>query len=71
MARMPTLKDAVEQGQILFGGPESVFQQIMNIRAQIGAGILDLVLITQDDAKANRAIELFARKVLPRLHDME
>jgi alkanesulfonate monooxygenase SsuD/methylene tetrahydromethanopterin reductase-like flavin-dependent oxidoreductase (luciferase family) len=71
VARLPTLKDAVEQGQILFGGPESVFAQIMKIRDIIGAGILDLVLITQEDGKAQKAIELFASKVLPRLHDME
>jgi alkanesulfonate monooxygenase SsuD/methylene tetrahydromethanopterin reductase-like flavin-dependent oxidoreductase (luciferase family) len=71
VARLPTMKDAVEQGQILLGGPESVFAQILKIREQIGAGILDLVLITQDDAKARRAIELFASKVLPRLHEME
>ena len=71
VARLPTLKDAVEQGQILFGGPESVIQQILKIRELIGAGILDLVLISQDDDKARRAIELFAAKVLPRLHDME
>jgi alkanesulfonate monooxygenase SsuD/methylene tetrahydromethanopterin reductase-like flavin-dependent oxidoreductase (luciferase family) len=71
VARLPTLKDAVDNGQILFGNPESVLGQIMKIRELIGAGILDLVLITQDDGKANRAIELFASKVLPRLHEME
>ncbi|MGH6989053.1 MAG: LLM class flavin-dependent oxidoreductase [Stellaceae bacterium] len=71
VARLPTIKDAIEQGQILLGSPESVFQQILKIRELIGAGILDLVLVTQDDAKANRAIELFATKVLPRLHEME
>jgi hypothetical protein len=48
-----------------------VFQQILKIRELIGAGILDLVLISQDDDKARRAIELFATKVLPRLHEME
>jgi alkanesulfonate monooxygenase SsuD/methylene tetrahydromethanopterin reductase-like flavin-dependent oxidoreductase (luciferase family) len=70
VARLPTLKDAIEQGQILLGGPDSVLAQIMTIRERIGAGILDLVLITQDDAKASRAVELFATKVLPRLHEM-
>jgi len=71
VARLPTIKDAVDNGQVLFGGPNSVFQQILKIRDLIGAGILDLVLITQDDDKARRAVELFAGKVLPRLREME
>jgi alkanesulfonate monooxygenase SsuD/methylene tetrahydromethanopterin reductase-like flavin-dependent oxidoreductase (luciferase family) len=71
VARLPTLNDAIEQGQILLGGPESVLDQIMKIREKIGAGILDLVLVTQDDGKARRALELFGTKVLPRLHEMD
>jgi alkanesulfonate monooxygenase SsuD/methylene tetrahydromethanopterin reductase-like flavin-dependent oxidoreductase (luciferase family) len=65
------IKDAVENGQILLGSPETVMKQIGRIREEIGAGILDLIFMAPTDDKARHAIELFGTRVLPRLHEME
>jgi alkanesulfonate monooxygenase SsuD/methylene tetrahydromethanopterin reductase-like flavin-dependent oxidoreductase (luciferase family) len=69
--RPQSVKEGIELGQILLGGPETVLRQIERIRDEIGAGILDIVMIPQPNDKAVRSLELFGTKVLPRLHEME
>ncbi len=71
VGRPGAVKDAVENGQIMLGSPETVMKQIGRVRDEIGAGILDLIFMHPVDDKARHAIELFGAKILPRLHDME
>ena len=71
VGRPGAIRDAVENGQILLGSPETVMKQIKRIRDDIGAGILDLIFMHPEDDKARRAIEIFGAKMLPRLHEME
>jgi len=64
------LRDRIEQGQILVGGPETVVKQIARIRQEIGAGVLDCPLAAQLGDKTLRSIELFGTKVLPRIREL-
>jgi alkanesulfonate monooxygenase SsuD/methylene tetrahydromethanopterin reductase-like flavin-dependent oxidoreductase (luciferase family) len=55
------------------GGPDRVVEQIRRAREEIGAGVLDLSL--QDPGSGDtdgmmRALELFGRKVLPRIQEI-
>jgi len=61
------LKDQIEQGRILLGSPDSVLDQIDNIRRNIGAGVLDLTVTHQMGEKTIRSIELMAEKILPKI----
>jgi alkanesulfonate monooxygenase SsuD/methylene tetrahydromethanopterin reductase-like flavin-dependent oxidoreductase (luciferase family) len=65
-----SVRERIELGQLLAGSPETVIAQIRNIKEKLGAGILDLSLLTVGRDKALRAIELFGTKVLPRMHEM-
>jgi alkanesulfonate monooxygenase SsuD/methylene tetrahydromethanopterin reductase-like flavin-dependent oxidoreductase (luciferase family) len=55
------------------GGPDTIVEQIKRCREQVGAGVLDLSLhppgSTDVDALMS-AIELFGKKVLPRIHEV-
>ena len=55
------------------GGPDTVIEQIRRCRDEIGAGVLDLSLappgINHGD-RLMRALELFGKKVLPRIRDI-
>lgn len=62
--------DRIEKGQILVGSPDTVLKQIKRIRDEIGCGVLDLAVASQLGDKVPRAIELFGRKVLPRMHEL-
>lgn len=64
------IEDRIAQGQLLFGSPESVLAQARRIADEMSPGILDLVPAFQLGAATERSIELFGRKVLPRLHEM-
>jgi alkanesulfonate monooxygenase SsuD/methylene tetrahydromethanopterin reductase-like flavin-dependent oxidoreductase (luciferase family) len=64
------LKERIELGQILVGGPDTVLAQVRRIRDEIGAGILDLTLGAQLGEKTTRSIKLFGREVLPRMRDL-
>jgi alkanesulfonate monooxygenase SsuD/methylene tetrahydromethanopterin reductase-like flavin-dependent oxidoreductase (luciferase family) len=64
------LKERVELGQTLVGGPETVLSQIRTIREEVGAGILDLQFAPVGREKVLGAIELFGTKVLPRMHEL-
>jgi alkanesulfonate monooxygenase SsuD/methylene tetrahydromethanopterin reductase-like flavin-dependent oxidoreductase (luciferase family) len=55
------------------GGPDTIVEQIKRCREEVGAGVLDLSLhppgSTDVDALMS-AIELFGKKVLPRIHEV-
>ena len=54
------------------GGPDRVVDQLRRCREQIGAGVVDLSLQdpgTGDTDSMMRALELFGRKVLPRIRE--
>jgi alkanesulfonate monooxygenase SsuD/methylene tetrahydromethanopterin reductase-like flavin-dependent oxidoreductase (luciferase family) len=55
------------------GGPDRVVEQIRQCREQIGAGVLDLSLTdpgTGDTGAMLQALDLFGRKVLPRIREI-
>ena len=55
------------------GGPDRVVEQIRRCREEIGAGVLDLSLQDPgigDTGAMMRALELFGRKVLPRIREI-
>jgi len=60
----------VDKGQLLVGSPVTVLNQIKRISAQLGVGVLDLVVPSQLGDKALRSIELFGTKVLPRIREL-
>jgi hypothetical protein len=66
-------QQAVTQGLMFSGNPDTVFRQIMDFHAQVG-GFEHLILMgrsgfmTHDEA--TRGITLFAREVLPRLREV-
>ena len=62
-----SVRERIELGQLLAGSPETVLAQIRTIKEELGAGILDMNLLTVGRNKALRAIELFGTKVLPRM----
>ena len=64
------LKERVELGQLLVGGPETVLAQIRTIRGALDAGILDLNFLPVSRDKILRSIELFGAKVLPRMREL-
>src|SRR5579863_7234264 len=54
------------------GGPNRVVEQLRRCREQIGAGVVDLSLQdpgTGDTEGMMRSLELFGRKVLPRIRE--
>jgi alkanesulfonate monooxygenase SsuD/methylene tetrahydromethanopterin reductase-like flavin-dependent oxidoreductase (luciferase family) len=56
-----------------FGGPDTVVDQLRRCREVIGAGIIDLGFNTPgttDPAALLDALDLFGRRVLPRIRDM-
>ena len=55
------------------GSPDTVVEQVRRCREVVGAGVLDLSLHTPgstDLEPLTRALELFGRKVLPRIRDI-
>ena len=55
------------------GGPDTVVEQIKECRDQTGAGVIDLMFQTpslSDAGDLMNALELFGRKVLPRIRDL-
>jgi hypothetical protein len=45
-------------------------EQVRRIRDELGAGVLDLVVGAQLGERTLRSIELFGKKVLPRLREL-
>jgi alkanesulfonate monooxygenase SsuD/methylene tetrahydromethanopterin reductase-like flavin-dependent oxidoreductase (luciferase family) len=55
------------------GSPDTVVEQVRRCRAEVGAGVLDLSLHppgSSDVEALMRAVELFGKKVLPRIRDI-
>jgi alkanesulfonate monooxygenase SsuD/methylene tetrahydromethanopterin reductase-like flavin-dependent oxidoreductase (luciferase family) len=54
------------------GGPDTVVDQIRRCRAESGAGVIDLMFqVTGGDVDVlMRALEIFGKKVLPRIHEV-
>jgi alkanesulfonate monooxygenase SsuD/methylene tetrahydromethanopterin reductase-like flavin-dependent oxidoreductase (luciferase family) len=55
------------------GGPDRVIEQIRRCRDEIGAGVIDISLQdpgTGDTGAMLRALDLFGRKVLPRIREI-
>jgi alkanesulfonate monooxygenase SsuD/methylene tetrahydromethanopterin reductase-like flavin-dependent oxidoreductase (luciferase family) len=65
------IHERIENGQLLAGSPETILKQIIRVRDEIGAGMLDLSLgaATLGD-KTLRSIEMFGTKVLPRMREL-
>ena len=65
--RAAGLRERVESGQVVIGGPDTVVEQIARIGEELGVGVLDLVPAFQIGAPTRRSIEMFGREVLPRI----
>ena len=55
------------------GGPDRVLEQLRRCREEMGAGVVDLSLQdpgTGDVDGMMRALELFGKKVLPRVREL-
>ncbi len=63
------VRDQIDKGQLLIGGPETVIAQIRRIKDEVGAGVLDLIPGPPGGEKAMRGIELFGTKVLPAIRE--
>ena len=61
------IRGRIGRGQLLTGSPDTVLEQIRNIREMLGAGVLDLTIAIQHGDATRRSIELFGTKVLPRM----
>jgi alkanesulfonate monooxygenase SsuD/methylene tetrahydromethanopterin reductase-like flavin-dependent oxidoreductase (luciferase family) len=70
-SRGSELAERLKHGQQLAGSPETVLAQICNVQRELGAGVLDLIFHGPDRDSTRRSIELFAEKVLPRVHELD
>ena len=64
------ITDRIALGQVIVGGPDTVFAQVKRIRDELGAGVLDLVVGAQLGERTLYSIELFGAKVLPRMREL-
>jgi alkanesulfonate monooxygenase SsuD/methylene tetrahydromethanopterin reductase-like flavin-dependent oxidoreductase (luciferase family) len=70
-ARAPIRSSALPTTFI--GSPDTIVEQVRRCREQVGAGVLDLSLHqpgSRDLEPLMRSLELFGKKVLPRIRDM-
>jgi alkanesulfonate monooxygenase SsuD/methylene tetrahydromethanopterin reductase-like flavin-dependent oxidoreductase (luciferase family) len=70
-ARTPNVGGALPTTFV--GSPDTVVEQVRRCREVVGAGVLDISLHPPGSADLDplmRALELFGRKVLPRLRDI-
>ncbi|MGH6690021.1 MAG: LLM class flavin-dependent oxidoreductase [Gammaproteobacteria bacterium] len=70
-ARSPIVSGALPTTFV--GGPDTIVEQIRRCREVVGAGVLDLSLHPPGSSELEplmRALELFGRKVLPRVRDI-
>jgi alkanesulfonate monooxygenase SsuD/methylene tetrahydromethanopterin reductase-like flavin-dependent oxidoreductase (luciferase family) len=67
-----TLEGRLDIGSILAGGPDTVYKQVKRVRDEVGAGIVNLVFEAPgvDRAAKLASVELFAKEVLPRVHEL-
>jgi alkanesulfonate monooxygenase SsuD/methylene tetrahydromethanopterin reductase-like flavin-dependent oxidoreductase (luciferase family) len=55
------------------GSPDTVVEQVRRCRDEVGAGVLDVLLQPAGSTDVDllmRSLELFGRKVLPRIRDI-
>jgi alkanesulfonate monooxygenase SsuD/methylene tetrahydromethanopterin reductase-like flavin-dependent oxidoreductase (luciferase family) len=70
-ARIPSVNRALPTTFI--GSPDTIVEQVRRCRDEIGAGVIDLSLHPPGSGDVDalmRALELFGRKVLPRIRDL-
>jgi len=71
--RNVTAAQAIAQGMMFAGNPDTVYKQIMDFHAQVG-GFEHLILMGRSGfmthAEAENGIRLFAKEVLPRLREV-
>jgi alkanesulfonate monooxygenase SsuD/methylene tetrahydromethanopterin reductase-like flavin-dependent oxidoreductase (luciferase family) len=70
-ARMPNVNRALPTTFI--GSPDTIVEQVKRCRDEIGAGVIDLSLHPPGSGDVDalmRALELFGKKVLPRIRDL-
>jgi len=67
-----TLEGRLAIGALVAGNPDTVFGQIKRIRDEVGAGIVNLIFDAPgvDRPAKHQALQLFAREVLPRVHEL-
>lgn len=64
------LKERMELGQLITGGPDSVLDQIRKLRDTLGAGILEVIFQPLGRDKVMHSMDLFGNKVLPRMQEL-
>jgi alkanesulfonate monooxygenase SsuD/methylene tetrahydromethanopterin reductase-like flavin-dependent oxidoreductase (luciferase family) len=70
-ARTPNVGGALPTNFV--GGPDTVVEQIKRCREEVGAGVVDLMFQTpgsRDLSFLRRSLELFGKKVLPRIREV-
>jgi alkanesulfonate monooxygenase SsuD/methylene tetrahydromethanopterin reductase-like flavin-dependent oxidoreductase (luciferase family) len=70
-ARRPNVTGALPTTFV--GSPDTVVEQVRRCREEIGAGVIDLSLHPPGSADLDplmRALDLFGKKVLPRIRDL-
>jgi alkanesulfonate monooxygenase SsuD/methylene tetrahydromethanopterin reductase-like flavin-dependent oxidoreductase (luciferase family) len=70
-ARAPIVSGALPTTFV--GSPDTVVEQVRRCREVVGAGVLDLSLHPPGSSELDplmRALELFGKKVLPRIRDI-
>ncbi len=67
-----TLEGRLAIGSILAGNPDTVYAQIKRVRDEVGAGIVNLIFDAPgvDRPAKHAALELFAKELLPRVHEL-
>ena len=65
------VEEQIEYGQLVCGGPDGVVAQIRRLRQEIGCGVLNAIFQLPGLPRPNklRAMQLFAREVMPQLRD--
>jgi alkanesulfonate monooxygenase SsuD/methylene tetrahydromethanopterin reductase-like flavin-dependent oxidoreductase (luciferase family) len=66
----PSLEQQIELGMVLCGGPDTVVGQLRRVRDELGAGVVSLNFAGGDHESTQRTIRLFAKEVLPRMHEL-
>jgi alkanesulfonate monooxygenase SsuD/methylene tetrahydromethanopterin reductase-like flavin-dependent oxidoreductase (luciferase family) len=66
------LEEQIELGQVVCGGPDTVLAQLRRLGEGIGAGVINCIFHLPGLPRPNklRAMQLFAREVLPRAREL-
>ncbi len=63
------LAERVQLGQVMLGSPDTILDRVRWIHDEVGAGIVELIFQALPHGKTERAMELFATRVLPRMRE--